>query len=246
MRPEKSYTIWFTQRTGSSLLCKALESTEVAGNPWESLNMNRIDELEKMENPQDIIWERGMKDTGVFGVKFGHHQPHFTHLINVLRKFPGGNSCKTDMDIYNNAFPNGKHIFMSRSNKVRLAVSWWKWIQSGEVHRVMGDPPKDVDVSDKYLYNAIDTLVANCVLREAAIQELFTTSGIIPMNIYYEDFIADYEGTVFSILDFLDIEYDDTVSVSEPYFDKLADDVSEEWVQRYRKERQEGWQFIGW
>lgn len=246
MKPELSYTIWFTQRTGSSLLCKALQSTGVAGNPGESLNMNRIDELEKLENPQDIIWERGMNGSRVYGVKLGHHQPYFDRLVNVLRKFPGGDYCKTEMDVYNNAFPNGKHIFMSRRNKVRLAVSWWKWIQTGEVHRVKGDLPKNVDVSDKYLYNAVDTLVACCVMREAAIQELFSQAGIIPMNIYYEDFIADYEGTVFSILNFLGIQYDDTVKVAEPYFDKLADAVSDEWVHRYRKERQEGWQFIGW
>gem|GEM_PF-4288901 len=29
MKPRSSYTIWFSQRTGSTLLCKALESTGI-------------------------------------------------------------------------------------------------------------------------------------------------------------------------------------------------------------------------
>ena len=37
MVPQLSYTIWFSQRTGSSLLCNALESTGVAGKPNEWL-----------------------------------------------------------------------------------------------------------------------------------------------------------------------------------------------------------------
>lgn len=35
MEPKLSYTIWFTQRTGSTLLCQALEGTGIAGVPNE-------------------------------------------------------------------------------------------------------------------------------------------------------------------------------------------------------------------
>ncbi len=37
MKPKSSYTIWFSQRTGSSLLFRGLQSTGVAGHPWEWL-----------------------------------------------------------------------------------------------------------------------------------------------------------------------------------------------------------------
>ena len=37
MKPRLSYTIWFSQRTGSTVLCKALESTGIAGKPNEWL-----------------------------------------------------------------------------------------------------------------------------------------------------------------------------------------------------------------
>ncbi len=35
MKPKLSYTIWFTQRTGSDLLCKAHQGTGIAGKPDE-------------------------------------------------------------------------------------------------------------------------------------------------------------------------------------------------------------------
>ena len=38
MKPRLPYTIWFSQRTGSTLLCKALESTGIAGKPNEWFN----------------------------------------------------------------------------------------------------------------------------------------------------------------------------------------------------------------
>lgn len=38
MKPNLSYIIWFSQRTGSTLLCQALESTGIAGRPAELLH----------------------------------------------------------------------------------------------------------------------------------------------------------------------------------------------------------------
>ncbi len=36
-RPEKSYIIWTSQRTGSSYLCRCLQNCKVVGNPDEWL-----------------------------------------------------------------------------------------------------------------------------------------------------------------------------------------------------------------
>ena len=38
--PERSYIIWFSQRTGSTLLAAALEITKQCGVPHEHLNGN--------------------------------------------------------------------------------------------------------------------------------------------------------------------------------------------------------------
>ena len=50
MKPTKSYRIWMSQRNGSSLLCKGLESTGIAGKPGEHFHNFEHDSLaEKYE-----------------------------------------------------------------------------------------------------------------------------------------------------------------------------------------------------
>lgn len=253
MKPSLSYTIWFSQRTGSSLLCKALESTGVAGKPAEWLHhvttgaelythygVNRPSEL------QTKLWELGSTSNRIFGLKQGFFEPYFSSLLETFRQFPGcdGRPCNRG-EIWENAFPNSKHIFMTRRNKVRLAVSWWKAIQTQEWYREHGSKPADKDVRDRYSSDAINTLYIGSVMREAGTQEFFTEANIVPLTVVYEDFIQRYKTTVLEILAYLGIPCEG-VTIASPYYDQLADDVSEEWAQRFRKERQAGWEHVGW
>ena len=82
-------------------------------------------------------------------------------------------------------------------------------------------------------------------MREAGIQEFFTEGNIAPLTIVYEDFIQQYEQTIRTILDYLELD-SETVTMAPPALIKLADSVSEEWAQRFREERQNGWVNRGW
>jgi LPS sulfotransferase NodH len=83
------------------------------------------------------------------------------------------------------------------------------------------------------------------ILREAALEDFFSEEGIVPLTIVYEDFILDYEGIVMKVLEFLNIPTDN-VNVSPPAFDRIADDVAEQWVQRFRQEIQKDWESVQW
>ena len=263
MKPKLSYTIWFSQRTGSTLLCRALESTDIAGKPREWLsddNLLKKYQLNSYAELQQRLWQLGTTSNGVFGVKTGAYNPYFKNLIDTFKQFPGCNSeCNNPIEIWNIAllgarslapcvdagshrFPNCKHIYMTRRNKVRLAVSWWKAIQTQEWRRKQGQLPASIDLKDKYSYEAIAHLFAECSMREAAIQEFFDLGAIVPLTIVYEDFILSYEETIRSILNYLELPDAETVTIAPPPLQKLADDVSENWVQRFRQERQQGWQ----
>lgn len=249
MKPKKSYIIWFTQRTGSTLLCKALESTGVAGVPNEwftNPNLMEIYNAESYTELQEKIWDKGTTQNGIYGLKHGYYQPQNNTIVSILKKFPGGAQCSTRPEIWENAFPNCRHIFMTRRNKIRLAVSWWKAIKTNEFHRKQGVSPKEVNLENEYLYDAINQLVTECVFREAGIQEFFSEGNITPLTIVYEDFINNYEKTVMRILEYLEVPELEKAEIAPPYFEKLADELSEEWVQRFRKERQKGWTNIGW
>jgi len=247
MKPGLSYTIWFTQRTGSSLLCKALEETGIAGKPNEWL-LRFLERLpsSNFADGQEQLWKLGSTANGVLGLKYSFHEPHFSQLLETFRHFPGfPKHEKNRVRMWEQAFPNHRHIFMTRRNKVRLAVSWWKAIQTQEWHRLSGVPPRPVDPTEAYSFDAINHLYVECSMREAGIQEFFSEGNIAPLTIVYEDFIQEYEKTVRKILEFLDLDTINT-KISSPYFAQTADELSEEWAQRFREERQQGWENRGW
>jgi len=157
-RPEKSYIIWTSQRTGSTYLCRCLQNCKVAGNPDEWLNTEpnhpeKLFEMYSCSRPaelQRVIWKKGLGSNGVFGIKTGFYQPNHDRTIDLFRQFPGcGDDTFNDAEVLNAAFPECRHIWITRRNKVRLAVSWWKAIKTGEFHREHGVPPASRDVQQE-------------------------------------------------------------------------------------------------
>lgn len=240
MRPQQSYTIWFSQRTGSTLLDYALSSTEVAGRPHEWLTFRDPNTITKED--LEYVWQQGTTPNGVFGLKTSFD----SEWIRVFRNLYGVSEGASRATVWSEAFPNcNKHIYMTRRNKVRLAVSWWRAIVSGEWHRQSGEKPQEHDIADKYNFDAINHLFTECSFREAAIEDFLSEEGIIPLTIVYEDFILDYRGTVMKVFEFLNIP-SDNVEIASPALERLADDVTEQWVRRFRQERQKDWERKAW
>jgi trehalose 2-sulfotransferase len=247
-RPTLSYTIWFSQRTGSTLLCRALESTGVAGRPGEHVEAT-IEQLYARHNartPAELrscVWNVASTSNGVLGLKYGMTERSFSAVLEAFGEIGGHDGTRPG--IWANTFPNGRHIFMTRRNKIRLAVSWWKAIQTQEWHRLRGVRPQAVDIADRYMPDAIDHLVAESVMREAAIQEFFAEGGIVPLTVTYEDFVSKYEDTVFDILGWLGLDTA-TATIAPPAYEQLSDAVSEDWVQRFRRDKQARWKNQAW
>jgi trehalose 2-sulfotransferase len=229
------------------LLCQALEATGVAGMPnewfWRWL---RDQSWSKPAELQMSLWASGSTSNGIFGVKHSFHEPLFSQLIELFRKFP---TCPLQESnrtrVWESALPNHRHIFMTRRNKVRLAVSWWRAIKSQEWHRLSGAPAKSVDLSDAYNFDAIQNLYDECSMREAGIQEFFSEGNIVPLTLVYEDFIQEYEKTVRKVLEFLELDTME-LKIPAPALARTADNLTEEWVQRFREESQRGWENWGW
>ena len=248
--PTLCYTIWFTQRTGSTWLCQALESTNVAGRPRELFYAADPERLVQHYGASTVseliakIHQIGSTPNRVFGLKQGFSEPRFSQLISLLED-GAPNRPSARLKTWERAFPNHKHVFMTRRNKVRLAVSWWRAIQSGEWHRRHDESASDTDMTDSYDFDAIDQLLNESVLREAGIQELFGEASIVPLTIVYEDLLHDPLPTFRRILSFLGIEGCATIPFNAS-FDRLADPISEAWAQRFRTEKQAGWRNVGW
>ena len=226
MKPQLSYTIWFSQRTGSALLGKALEDTEIAGKPreWFNCKPDLLDDFHQTNHAelQEYLWNLESTPNGVLGIRHSFYEPHFSQLIETLRKFPDCPPAETNRTtIWKHVFPNHRHIFMTRRNKVRLAVSWWRAIQSGEWHLSADEQRKPIDLSKAYSYDAIKHLYTECAMREAGIQEFFTEGEITSLNIVYEDFVQEYEQTVRTILDYLELD-SRSATIAPPALAKTA------------------------
>jgi LPS sulfotransferase NodH len=253
LRPTLSYTIWFSQRTGSTLLCKTLEETGIAGKPNEWLNIPDGKDLleyysaKNYAELQQHLWELGSTPNHVFGMKFGFYQPYFNKLLEMFSNFPDApRTVASPAGIWEHAFPNSRHIFMTRRNKVRLAVSWWKAIKTREWHREKDQSPNtSTDLAEAYSFDAIHHLLCECTMREAGIQEFFSGAGILPLTIVYEDFISDYDKSVRNVLEFLELA-SPALDIVPPHYTRLSDEISEQWTERFRNDLQKGWQNRGW
>lgn len=239
--PQRSYIIWFSQRTGSTLLAAALEATGVAGVPGEHLNARdpatfTLDDLH-------AVWQSGTDGAGLFALKYGPSRTmtDWTHAFRRVLQLPQEASAPA---IWAATFPRCRHVFMTRRNRVQLAASWWRAILSGEWHREHGAALLVADVADGYDFGALDHLFAESSLREATIEDHFAAAGIVPLTVVYEDFIRDYEGTVRGVLGWLGL--DAGGPMAPPVYSKMADALSSQWAERYRQEKQAGWSNPAW
>jgi LPS sulfotransferase NodH len=250
MKPKRSYFICKTNRTGSQLLCEALRSTGIAGQPNEHLYIGEKSNYHKAygtrtgEELLAKIVELGSTPNGVLGLCV--ELPKI-EVLAFVRQVKGQDLPFESLpDLLRSLFPDPKYIWLTRRNVVRQAVSWWKACQSEVWHASADEKTPQATRTPEYNYEAIDQLVSEVVMREAAWEEYFSMACVQPLTVVYEDFVAQPRETVAQILEFLEIPYSNPLPDWTPRNVKLADATSEEWVQRYRKEKQRRWETVGW
>lgn len=245
MEPTKSYRIWMTQRSGSTLLCKGLESTGIAGKPGEFLtlhgekNFQEKYSINSYEAMRKKMWNLGTTSNGVFGVKYSHDTAGIEQILTDF--YPLQNKVRPKNPkleiLLADLLPNCKHLYLTRRNKIRQAVSWWKAIKDNVWHIEKGKAHRNelAFYESNYDLPALTHLFKELVLREARIQDYFVAHNIQVMSIIYEDFIVDFEGTIRRIIDYLEIEHDG-FEVGDFFYEKTATDQSEIWVKRLQKD----------
>lgn len=244
--PTQSYRIWKTQRSGSTLLYKALTDTGIAGIPGEHFFHFHNHPLADDEKPDPYqqfkmnIWQLGMSDNGVFGVNHDANNKYYLPLVGKVADMRGIKTPITDHEAFwEDVFPNCQHIFLTRRNKIRQAVSWWRAIQDDTWHLTVSeaDAPRSTTPEDAYNIDALKALLNELMLKECAAQAYFQAHSIVPLTIVYEDFIANYEGTIVRVLQFLGL-YEEGMKIPQKYYRPTADELTEQWVQRLRLDLQ--------
>ena len=150
--------------------------------------------------------------------------------------------------VWQDLFPNNRPVYLTRRNKVRQAVSWWKAIKCEQWHirpqEKAAELPADF-YEKNYDFAALSHLYHQIIMKECATETYFQQHGMVPVVVVYEDLCRDYSGQLNRILRYLEIDHEVTAT-QHGYFTRTADEGSEQWVQRFRKDLQKGWSHHDW
>jgi LPS sulfotransferase NodH len=173
----------------------------------------------------------------VFGAKV-----HWEHFLNLIAKVERSSQAHNGVvavsvpDRLQTRFPDLHYVWLVRRNAVGRAISHYRvkktnrwqldsrWITDdtgGE-----GEPGFDFD--------QIEAFVRIGEVEDGHWRQYFRQHNISPLELIYEEFVPDLEGTVRRVLEFLGLPAGN-IKVPVPTLRKQADDHSGEWEARYRR-----------
>jgi trehalose 2-sulfotransferase len=228
----RSYVICATPRTGSNLLCEVLQATGVAGRPDEYFwNLPLGHEqwvVSEFRAYVERILRAGTMSNGVFGVKvmwgyFGDLLPRLAALV--------GREDASPPEILAAVFPNLSYIWLTRRDKVRQGISWYRALAT---QRWRSTDPGDGSTSPPdFDFEAIDQLVATSIADDLAWQRFFQQHGVDPLHVLYEDLERDPNVIAERICHYLGLEPPAQPAQRESRHQQQSDDLTEEWIRRY-------------
>jgi LPS sulfotransferase NodH len=128
-----------------------------------------------------------------------------------------------------------RYVRVTRSDRVAQAVSLWTALQS----QAWADHQEGVGRRARYDFDAIDQLVSWFDEQERGWDDYFARNGIEPLELTYDDVAGDLSDAVCRVLVYLDLDPCPVEGV-EPPMQRQGGGESEEWAERYRRERSTG------
>lgn len=243
------YVICTSPRSGSTLLCKLMAATGVAGDPdsyfhrtsvpdWlADLNVTPApgaSEREMLGLAFQAAIAQGRGETGIFGLRLQRHSfEFFTRKLAVL--YPDRSS---DLGRLQAAFGRALFIHLTRHDKVEQAVSYVKAEQSGLWHMAPDGtelerlaPHRDPVYDGTGIRAAVELMTA----YDRDWTQWFEREGIEPLRLDYDALSANPSGTLRRVLERLGVNPEAAQGVG-PGVRKLADGTSREWAARFRSE----------
>jgi LPS sulfotransferase NodH len=266
-QPKLSYLVCATPRSGSTLLCKALDRTGVAGHPeeffeakqqtgapargsdylWDAPDVDlhellgedpqppapEYSSLEGIDDYREHLrrtLEAGTTPNGVFGAKimWGHRQD-FLRLARTLPELED----LSERDLLGTLFPGLKYVWVRRYDRPRQAVSLWKAIQTQSWRSGQEASARE----PVYSFAAIDHLRHMLDRNDGAWGHWFERAGVEPLEFRYRHIAGDPAGCVARVLEYVGIDAPGYEQPGPP-LERQADATSEEWVDRYVRERE--------
>jgi len=248
-----AYMLCTAPRSGSTLLCKLLAATGVAGRP-ESYFYGRSLEAwaETTEEPVDTTLpardrvaaffraaqREGSGGSGLFGLR--QQIRSFAFLREMLAVLHP--DAPSDCARLERAFGPMAFIHLSRADKLAQAVSLLKAEQSGLWHVAPDGAELERSAPHRepvYDGAALGACIAMLEGYERAWEDWFAREGVTPLRISYDELSADPLAVLRRALDHLGKDSSAADGVM-PGVKKLADGTSDDWIARYRAEHLAG------
>ena len=178
---------------------------------------------------------KGTLNTGIFGLRLQRDSfDFFTEKLGVL--YP---EHSNDVERFQAAFGRTFFVHLTRRDKVAQAVSYVKAQQTGLWHAAPDgtelerlSPPRE----PAYDATGIRSRLEEVTAHDHGWEYWFAASEIAPLRITYEELSDGPVETLRIILDHLGLE-GETADGVELGVAKLADNINQDWVTRFRSEQ---------
>ncbi|MEP0232725.1 Stf0 family sulfotransferase [Roseibium sp.] len=242
-----AYVICTSPRSGSTLLCKLLSATGVAGRPGSHFHEPSLvawleyyglepcaGELDSLKAVFDAAREKGRGGTDLFGLRLQRHSfDFFQQKLALLHP-----EEQTDRARMEAAFGRVLFLHLTRAEKLEQAISFVKAQQTGLWHKAPdGRELERLSAPREPVYDG-PAIKAELDLFEAFERtwiEWFAVQGINPLTITYDALSEDPQHILAEVLTNLGLDGDLAKDVELPVA-KLADATNQDWAERFRQD----------
>lgn len=246
MTAYKSYILCTSPRSGSTLLCRLLRETGVAGWPGSHFHEPTLqgwcddyglkagrDERATVQAVFEAARAKGTAGRGMFALRLqGQSLAHFCARLQQLQP-----DAASERDRFERQFGKTLFVYLNREDKLAQAVSYVKAQQSGLWHKASDgreierlSPPQDP------IYDA-DRIAQQLQLfqqMDQDWQQWFSEAGITPFHISYSALSRDPYQSLNQLLNELNLP---EVPAGEPPVARLSDAVNQAWIERFLAEQ---------
>ncbi len=252
--PLASIVLCTTPRSGSTILCEALEASRLAGTPAEFFPEDP-DQLQVLEqrfgavSPSDYLGrlvQSTAGDNGVFGAKlFAHQQPVFERAVRMAAALrTSGEASSLDSGL-RHTLGAVNYVWLRRRNTTAQAISYYRALLTGEWTRRTSVPPPSLRgaglieaPSPTYDGVRLARLVRLIEAMDRKWEAFFRHRQIRPLVLTYEEFGADLGREVGLILDYCGVQR--PLGFRAPSrLERQADALSQSWEARLRSREPE-------
>jgi len=224
------YIIASLPRTGSFMLCDLLSQCG-AGSPDEHFHPYQgafskalVTSCSTEDYAQRITSEH--ESNGIFSSKI---MSKWLELMRLNMSTPTFNNA----EMLNKLFPDAKYIFLTRRDRARQAISFYRASDTGQWAQRQGQDSREwqTPAFNDRLGTRIRSTIFDLLRLQQEWLKVFHDMGVSPCEVCYEDLVTDSEQTLTRVFNYLELDAPDFNAVTS--FQRQSDSKSDELLEQF-------------